>query len=768
MKSAEEKNHDCLDISRRSFLKSMAAVGSVAAMSGFAGCAPAANKSDTLSVTAEASNQSDAASVRTSFSRLNPQNYDYCSNTTKLETLFSEVTIGNLTIPNRMVKSAAGSDTAGRGSDSTGEPQPLQNPEELLSYYRNFAKGGIGLIWMEDLAQADMFEHFPRKGYQIVENIPFEEIVSQVHAEGSYIGYQISCMGAVFSGTNLSSAFGASSVAGDLSPQELKDLIADYISAAKRLQGFGFDAVEINAAGNNIGQSFLSRMRNKREDEYGPQSIENRARFLTDIISGIKRECGKDLAVQVLLNGIEENDEHIGNNFLMTTIEENVEIAKLLEKAGADSLHVRIGPMTMHPAQFLGDLYFIGRGIDGTTGYGNQFDFTRHFEGKLAAENSGCGLMLDVAAEFKKAVSIPVGSVTYMDPAHAPDLFENALADDKLDFLLMNRPFTVDPEYVNKLKEGRIDEIAPCTRCIHCYHDKTDDGKKYEHCRVNACTQRAFRADMPEGCDLLPANGSKNVMVIGGGPAGMEAARIAAKRGYSVTLYEKKSSLGGLLEFASVVKGPHENLDALRAYLERQLEVNGVSVVTGQEVDAEFVKSDSPDVVILATGGMRDTLNLAATANTSVLAISDYASEGIGENVTIAGGNAQAVDIALYLQEQGKYVTMVFPEELGRFERGHSDWVKTFIQPMMYARGLRVLPESSIESIGDGTITVKTSKGVDMTIECDTVIEAMDMLPNKDLLDSISGIEAYAVGDCDSPFNIAEAIFAGNKVARNI
>lgn len=101
-------------------------------------------------------------------------------------------------------------------------------------------------------------------------------------------------------------------------------------------------------------------------------------------------------------------------------------------------------------------------------------------------------MMLDVAAEIKEAVNVPVGTVTYMDPAHAPDFFENALKDGKADFLIMNRPLTVDPEYVTKLKEGRLDEIAPCTMCMHCHFDVDKEGNTYEHCRVNACTQHAF------------------------------------------------------------------------------------------------------------------------------------------------------------------------------------------------------------------------------------------------------------------------------------
>ena len=212
-------------------------------------------------------------------------------------------------------------------------------------------------------------------------------------------------------------------------------------------------------------------------------------------------------------------------------------------------------------------------------------------------------MMIDVAAEIKSAVSIPVGAATYMDPAQAPDYFEEALADGKLDFLVMNRPLCVDPEYVTKLRENRIDEIAPCTRCLHCFYDPDKAGTLLEHCRVNAANWRAFGESMPEGWTPQAAEQPKKVLVAGGGPAGMEAARVAAQRGHEGTLYEKSGSLGGLLTSAAAIKGPHENLERLAAYLTRQQELCGVKVVTKTEVDAQLVEQEQPDAVIVATGG---------------------------------------------------------------------------------------------------------------------------------------------------------------------
>ena len=690
--------------------------------------------------------------------QLNPQDYDYRSNSITdftQTTLFSPWKFGSIELSHRMVKSAAGSDTQ-------------SNPEEMVAYYSNFAKGGVEMVWVEDFV--DKYEHFPMARGVAMDQAPLKEIADAVHEAGGHIGYQISCMGITFSGTpQLDNGTFASAVAGDMTLDEIHQLQQDSANFAKTLQDLGFDAVEINAAGNNIGQSFFSRMRNARDDEYGPQSFENRARFVCEMVQQIKEACGADFPVQVLINGIEENDSTLGDSTLMTTVEENLEIAKMLEAAGVNALHVRLGPLGMHVCQFASDLYFTGYGIEGTTAYGNQFDFKRHWQGKLIANHSGAGMMLDVAQQFKSAVSIPVGTVTYMDPAHAPDFFEAALADGKADFFLMTRPLTVDPQYVNKLREGRIDEIAPCTRCMHCHFDVDLEGNTVEHCRVNACTQRAYREEMPEGFELPPLSGdAKKVMVVGGGPAGMEAARIAALRGHSVTLYEKNGMLGGLLDFANTVKGPHENIADLKAYLEKQLELAGVTVVTGTEVTADTVASEAPDALVLACGGLRDTLGLEATAGTQVVPFDQFMFADLGENVTIVGSNAQAVDAALWLQARGKNVTMVTPDPLAIVDKGQSNWVKTFVMPMLYARGMRVWPNASLSAIGDGEVTISGDTGVGITIACDAVIEAMDMLPNKALLDGVSVAETYAVGDCDVPFNIADAIKTGNLVGRKL
>ena len=685
---------------------------------------------------------------------LNPQDYDFRDPDSDLSAIFSPWKFGGLSLNHRMVKSAAGSDTQ-KGSE-----------EEAVEYYANFAKGGVEMVWVEDFLK--FHDNFPSARATAIEDSHVKAVVDGVHKAGGYIGYQLSCMGRSFSGFDAATAaMYESAFAEHLTREEVKLVQEDFINGAKKMKDLGFDAVEINAAGNNIGQAFFSRQRNHRDDEYGPQSFENRARFVGEIITGIKEVCGKDFPVQVLINGIEENDIDIGQADLSTTVEENCKICKSLEEFGADSLHVRLGVFRMHVCQFASDLYFTGNGIIGTTANGTRFDFSRHFEGKLLANHDAYGMMLNVAKEIKEAVSIPVGTVTCMNPAHAPKFFNDAIANGMCDFFIMNRPLTVDTEYVNKLREGRLDEIAPCTRCMHCHFDYNEEGKTYEHCRVNAATQRAWHDEMPEGATPLPGDGDKKVMVIGGGPAGMEAARIAAQRGYDVTLYEKNGMLGGLLTFANVIKGPHENLDDLRKYLIRQQELKGVKVVTGTEVTREMIEQEAPDYVVLAVGGKRPELELSSNGATTVISIDDIATTKIGDNVTIIGGNAQAVDAAQYLIAQGKHVTMVSPEGKEKLDKGQSSWVKQFTIPMLYANGTRLWPNASVKEVRDGEIVIDGETGCDIVVKCDTVIDARDMLPNTGLIDGLS-IPAVAVGDCNAPFNIAEAIAAGNIAARRI
>ena len=734
-------------VSRRDFLKGSLAGAAALTLSGIG--VGGQVTAEAAEATAPAETYAPLEKIPAAY--LNPQRTDYRSNTKELKTLFSPFKIGNVELHHRMVKSAAGSACYLAGMT-----------DELLQYYVNLAKGGVELIFVESIG----FLEKPDDGDYAPENRAYaEKLVSACAEYGATLGYQMSGFGM---GEN------------DMSVEDIHARQAHFVNLAKGLYDVGFKVVELNCAGFNMPAHFLSRFHNTRTDEYGGKSIENRARFVTEIIQQVKAEC-PDLAFQCLIDCVEENDNIANNPTIMTldtdvttphtkvlTIEEGIAAAKLFEAAGADAMHLRVGPLGHHVAQFATDLYFILNGIEGATGFGTQYDFTRNFQGAMISDTSGCGAALDIAARYKKELSIPCGVVTYMDPAHAPDFFEQALEDGKADFLIMNRPLTVDMEYVNKLREGRIDEIAPCTRCLHCHSGSNEMNAIFCYCRVNALTQRVMREGGPATYEVPKAETVKKVMVIGGGPAGMEAARIAAQRGHDVTLYEKNGMLGGLLSFASVVKGPHENLMDLRSYLIRQLELGGVKVVTGTEVDQALIEAEAPDAVILAAGGLRAELTVAGDGSVPIVEMEQFMFTEMGENVIVYGSNAQAFDAALWLTVHKKHVNIVTPNTADELDIQQSQHAKRMMTTALYALGVNSWPEASIKEVKDGKAIITTEVGLDMEIPCDAIVNAADMLPNTSLLDGISVAETYAIGDCAAPFNIAMAIRGGNDAGRAV
>ncbi|MBS5451357.1 MAG: FAD-dependent oxidoreductase [Coriobacteriia bacterium] len=744
------------EITRRSFVGAAGAMGTAAVASTLLSAATAgATEAGSKAADAPAGTAAPADDLLYTAS-INPQDTTYRTADGELTTLFSPLTIGSMTINNRMVKSAAGSATYLAGLT-----------DELFQYYVNFAKGGVELIWVEGEAP---ITPDPETGELSAEALEFgQRLVAACAEYGAHLGYQWAPFG--------------TSVADDaMTVDQIHAIQASGVAIAKGLKEMGFEAIEMNAAGFNQGEQFLSRFYNTRTDEYGFATIENRARFVTEWIEQVKAEVGEDFNVQILINCIEDQDNLDNNATLMnldntltagrnkaTTVEEGIALCKYFEAAGADSLHLRLGPLGNHPCQFGSDLYFILNGVEGATGYGTQYDFSKHWQGKLDGSHSGAGMLLDVVKQYKEALSIPCGTVTYMDPAHAPDFFEAALAEGKVDFLLMTRPLTVDPDYVNKLREGRIDEIAPCTRCLHCHIGSNEMNRQMGYCRVNALTQRVMTETGPATYELEPAATPKKVMVVGGGPAGMEAARIAAARGHDVTLYEKNGMLGGLLDFAAAVKGPHENLADLKAYLERQCELAGVNVVLNTEVTAELVASEAPDTLILACGGARVDLALPGTGP-KVVAIEDFMFDGeLGDNVVVYGSNAQAFDTALWLTVHKKHITMVTPSPVADLDMQQSMHAHRFMTTALYALGMQVYTSAEIKACSESTITVASADaGVEYVIACDSIVNAADMKRNAGLLDEVDVPEAYTIGDCFEPFNIAMAIRSGNDAGRGV
>ena len=362
--------HIMANISRRNFMKVAAGAAGIAGLGLLNGCskteAPASSAAASAAGSAAEGTTTPAAAAPATdklyTASINPQldESEFRSNTKELTTLFSPLTIGSMEISNRMVKSAAGSATYLAGLT-----------DELLTYYVNLAKGGVALIYVETIAALEV----PEGGSYDADTLAFgQKLVDECHKYGAKMGYQMSGFGM---GEN------------DMTIDDIHAKQTHFVEVAKGLQQMGFDCVELNCAGFNMPAHFLSRFHNTRTDEYGIGSIENRARFITEIIEGVKKECGPDFNMQILINCIEENDNISNNPTMMTldsavttphtlamTMEEGIAAAKLFEQAGCDSMHLRLGPLGHHVAQFGADLYFILNGIEGETREYNGTDYT--------------------------------------------------------------------------------------------------------------------------------------------------------------------------------------------------------------------------------------------------------------------------------------------------------------------------------------------------------------------------------------------------------
>lgn len=820
-------------ISRRKFLAGVsltaggAAVGSLGMLSG---CSAPTEGADSQPTTTEVNEKSPLAS------NPNPQDDSYLSAQKTLTKLFEPAEIGSVKLKNRIIKSGAGSGGL-LAKEDTVTPRP-----EALYYYGSMARGGVGLIIFESsYIEPDCFLGSALNFYDDSFIGVHKAITDEIHQYDCPVFMQLYHFG----GLNWNPKTCVSSSTKNypcsldmntktptmLTTEGVKEEINVFVEGAVRAQKANFDGVEINAGSSHLLNSFLSRFwNNERDDEYGPQSLENRARIVVEMIEGIKERCGQDFPVSVLFNAVEENFFEIGANQECCGFDETVEFAKLFEAAGADYLHIRTGTFGNHYTGFFPDNMFLGE--PGHTGYGTILNYGKGAFPGLIGNSDGTGAFIDIAARIKENVSIPIGTVGCMDPRLAPDMMETALEEGKIDFLIMNRPLIADPDLPNKLKEGKRDEVNPCNHCLTCF-----DGDMV--CRVNPTVARAGTEEMPEGGDLVETEAPKNVVVAGGGPAGMEAARIAALRGHNVSLYEAKSTLGGLLPFAEQIKGTHEKIADYREYLVKQMEITGVDVNLSTELDADLVKSLNPDALVLATGGLYQ--KAPYSGGESVVNIDEFAgSPEEYENVIILGAQIQGLELAEYLTKKGSRVTLVEPiEELEKMLAGSammdeqagaammggdpagSDMmgdqadaammgdqagadmmgeqadaammaeqaaafgfmappttignhipsnVKDPILTWLQSKAVKIYESATIVQLSENSVEFKTDYGTTISLEADIVVNALPQAPNAALSEEYKDTagEVHVVGDAIDPSTIAHAVTEANLLARKL
>lgn len=696
--------------------------------------------------------------------------------------------IGSLELRNRIVMSPMGSNLAERDGHLG---------ERIKRYYEERARGGVGLIIVGVGAIAFPAGACNPNQIAISDDVylpGLTDLADRIHRHGAKLAIQLQHAGKVATQdmgagrplwvpsalplkvgdlfddltpeevagvTEYFSRPGAKLRFHEMSGSDIEELVEMFAAAADRARRAGFDAVEIHAAHGYIVSSFLSPATNKREDEYGG-SLENRGRLLSEVIRAVKGRVGADFPVWCRLDAKEFRTEN------GITVEEGRLAAELAEAAGADAIHV--------------------------SAYADPTSGVAFTDAPLVHE--ACGYV-PLAEGIKKRVEVPVIAVGRIEPEEA----EAILKAGKADFIAMGRKLLADPELPVKLAEGLPEDVRPCIYCYTCV------GKIFLNqsncCAVNPATGREAEFE------IEPAETPRRVLVVGGGPAGMEAARVAALRGHRVTLCEKSGRLGGTLVFSSLV---YEANGRLAEYLERQVRELPIDLRLDKEVTPRFVMERKPDVILVAVGaGPRDPAipgedrphvlaggdlralltgsdKQVAEAKLSrrqraivgvggLLGVADHISRAraltrrwmpMGKRVAIIGGGLVGVELAEFLCERGREVCVL--------EEGKTLAVEMALPRRWRAlhglrqHGVALLTGVRVEEITDEGVVYTAPDGARSTALVDTVIVASSPGRNLGLAEELEelGVEMHRLGDCQGIGYIEGAIMDAARIAREI
>ncbi|MBM4446976.1 MAG: hypothetical protein FJ023_06445 [Chloroflexi bacterium] len=638
----------------------------------------------------------------------------------QLQKLFEPINIGKMNLKNRIVMPAM--------MLGLGENDMVGN--RFKDFYTERARGGVGLIVI-GLATTMYPGPFFQNGIAIYKDefIPsLHEFADIMHKCGTKIAIQISALGILPGENGNLELVGPSDVTVErhlnaprprpLTIGEIRQVVKSYGDAAQRAREAGFDAIEVNAiAGTSLISHFLSNHTNKRTDTYGG-NIEKRARLLFECIESIKQRVGRDYPLLCRVSGADFID---GGN----TLEDTKVVAPMIEKAGIHAINVSTG-WHESPVPFI----------------------------QMSVPQAN---WIYLAEEVKKAVNIPIIGGTRISDPH---LAEQILADNKVDLVYIARALIADPEWLNKSREGRFDEIRQCTACCTCFDKAIERGGIT--CAINA------RAGREAEYSIEPTKEPKKVFIIGGGPAGMEAARVAALRDHHVTLADSKDQLGGQLLVATIP--PHkEELGNITKYLSKQMDKLGVDVRLGEEVNGKAITNAKPDVVIIATGAKPIVPDIPGVKGKNVVLATDVlkGDRRVGQNVLIVGGGMVGCETAEFMVVKGKKVTIIeMLERIGADIERANRWV---IMRRLRSLGVRMERNAKVEEITENGVRISRD-GNSEFFEGDSVVLAVGMESNRKLAQELEGRASrlHMVGDSAKPGKIAQAIENGFQVAQTL
>lgn len=643
--------------------------------------------------------------------------------------LFEPASIGSVKLKNRLIMLPMGTAYASQHGEVT---------QKTIDYFVERAKGGVGLITLGNVSP-----HLPNIFNQLVLDSDWVlmghyELAEKLHAHGAKVCVQISHAGrqkalaTLLPGEELvsSSALASEhlgnmfSVPRAMDKDDIKRWIEKYTLTAMRAKRVGYDMVEIHGAHGYLINQFISPFMNKRTDEYGG-SLENRMRFPMEIISAVRDLVGRNYPIGFRISA----DEFVPGGI---TLKESAVIAEMLESAGIDYISVTAG---VHES----------------------------LDKMMCTMRVAEGWRQPLWTAIHKAVKIPViagGSLRH------PSRCEQVLQDNEADFIGLARPLYADPKWPIKAKEGRAKEIRLCISCNECAHESTRRRSGERHCAVNAATGRE-----KDFAVITPTKVQKKVMIIGGGPAGMEAARIAALRGHKISLYEKENYLGGQLIQAGRPQGKRKIL-WLRDYLEGQFKKLGVDIILNTKATRKLVKEVMPDALVLAAGAEPIQPNIPGIDHQFVVSSWDILRDEIKfgkEKIAVIGGGMIGVETAEYLLESNNTVTIIeqLPDVADGMEPNH----KRQLLKLFNDKNVKILTNrKAVEIIPNKIRLTNIASGAEESVDVDRVVIAVGTRPSNTLRDELDGIisDLYVVGDCMRVGFIMEAIYEGSLIGRQI